>query len=59
VRDVAIRIEREYGPSFEPLGAALKVRPIRISALRHVGEGISLDLDPDDVEQWNWFGDFE
>jgi hypothetical protein len=58
-RDVAEAIERDYGPSFEPLGATLKLRPIRISALSHVGEGVSVDLVPHDVKQWNWFGDFE
>jgi len=24
-----------------------------------VGEGVSLDLDPDRVETWDWWGDFE
>jgi hypothetical protein len=59
LRDVADRVQKDCGAPFEQLGAELKVRPLRISALRHVGDGVSLDLDPHDVKEWNWFGDFE
>jgi hypothetical protein len=57
--DLAERIERELGPPFESHGATLKVRPIRISHLREVGEGVQLDLAPHDRKTWGWWGDFE
>jgi hypothetical protein len=37
----------------------LKVRPIRISHVGEVGEGVQLDLDPHDPKSWAWWGDFE
>jgi len=33
--------------------------PIRISHLASVGEGVALELDPDDVGAWEWSGNFE
>jgi hypothetical protein len=59
LREAALRVERDCGPSFEELRATLRVRPIRISGLRYVGDGVSLDLDPHDVKAWEWWGDFE
>jgi hypothetical protein len=57
--ELALKIERELGPPFEPYGASLKVRPVRISHLREVGEGVQLDLAPHDVQTWEWWGEFE
>jgi hypothetical protein len=57
--ELAVRIERELGPLFEPHGATLKVRPIRISHLRGVGEGVELGLAPHDLKTWGWWGEFE
>ena len=57
--ELALRIERELGPPFESHGATLKVRPVRISHLREVGEGVQLDLAPHDVKTWEWWGVFE
>jgi hypothetical protein len=56
---VAGEIETELGDAFRPHGARLRVVPIRISHLTAVGEGIALELDPDDVASWDWWGDFE
>jgi hypothetical protein len=47
------------GDAFRPHGARLRVVPIRISHLASVGEGVALELDPDDVAAWKWWGDFE
>ena len=57
--ETARRVERECGPPFEPLGATLKIQPVRISGLRSVAEGVSLYLHPHDVKTWEWWGDFE
>ena len=55
----AAAIESEVGDPFRPYGARLRARPIRISGVFSVGESVSLDLDPDQVEARDWWGDFE
>jgi hypothetical protein len=57
--DLAREIERQNAERFEPFGAALRVRPAKFNGILTVGEGLSLDLDPDDVKTWEWFGSFE
>jgi hypothetical protein len=57
--DLARELERSHGEQFQPFGAKLRVRPARFYGFTNVGEGISLDLDPDDVKSWEWWGDFE
>jgi hypothetical protein len=59
LEETARRVERECGPPFGPLGATLKVRPVRILGLRSVAEGVSLYLHPHNVKTWQWWGDFE
>jgi hypothetical protein len=57
--DLASRMERELGARFESHGATLKIRPIRISHFREVGEGVQLDLFPHDPKTWHRWGEFE
>ncbi len=59
LRDLAAMLESELGSPFKTHGATLKVRPIRISHLRDVGEGVQLDLSPHDPQGWMHWGDFE
>jgi hypothetical protein len=56
---VAATIEAELGGAFKPYGAELQVTPVRISHLTSVGEGVVLDLEPDDFDTWEWWGVFE
>ena len=56
---LASEIEAELGDAFRPHGAQLRVVPIRITHLVSVGEGVALELDPDDVGKWEWWGDSE
>jgi len=56
---IGAEIEAELGEAFRPYGARVRVVPIRISHLASVGEGVALELDPDDVGAWEWSGDFE
>jgi hypothetical protein len=57
--EVAREIEADLGDAFRPHGARLRVVPIRISHFLSVGEGVALELDPDDVARWDRWGDFE
>ena len=57
--EVATEIEAELDDAFRPHGARLRVVPIRISHLASVGEGVALELFPDDPAAWEWWGDFE
>ena len=57
--DPARDLERKHGERFRPFGSTLRVRPARFHGVRRVCEGLSLDLDPDDVKSWEWWGDFE
>jgi hypothetical protein len=57
--DLARELERKHGEQFQPFGATLRVRPARFYGFGNVWEGLSLDLDPDDVKSWEWWGDFE
>jgi hypothetical protein len=57
--DLARELERKHGEQFQTFGATLRVRPARFYGFSNVWEGLSLDLDPDDVKSWNWWGDFE
>ena len=56
---IAADNEAALGDAFRPHGAQLRVVPIRISHLASVGEGVALELDPDDVAAWEWWGFFE
>src|SRR5205809_6905009 len=38
---------------------ALLSRPSGFRGLQAVGEGVALDLIPDDPKTWEWWGDFE
>jgi hypothetical protein len=57
--EFAQEVERENSQRFDPFGATLRVRPARFKGVTAIGEGLSLDLDPDDVKSWEWFGSFE
>ena len=59
IEQLARDAESRLGDAFEPFGATFRVRPIRISHLASVGEGVALDLDPHDVKTWEWWGVFE
>lgn len=59
VAEVARKLEHDYGDRFRPFGATLAVRPIRISHVLSVGDGLQLALDPDDLSAWEHWGFFE
>jgi hypothetical protein len=59
LRDVAETIQSEHEARFTPFGATLRVRAIKVSHLLEVGDGLQLDLDPDDAGHWPFWGDFE
>ena len=46
---LAKEIESDLGRSFRPHGVQLRVLPIQITHLLSVGEGVALDLKPEDV----------
>jgi hypothetical protein len=57
--ELAQEVERESSQRFKPFAATLRVRPASFKGVAAVGKGLSLDLDPDDVKSWEWFGSFE
>jgi hypothetical protein len=59
LKQIAEHVEAEFADAFRPYRAQLRVVPIRISHIVAVGEGVQLDLDPDDRAKWDWWGDFE
>lgn len=59
LEEVARRVEADIGDEFRPYGAQFVVRPIRVSHLKTVGEGLQLDLAPVDLKRWTRWGDFE
>jgi hypothetical protein len=59
LEELARRVEADLGDQFRPYGAQLVVRPIRVSHLKTVGEGVQLDLAPLDSKRWTRWGDFE
>jgi hypothetical protein len=52
-------VEAEYGQLFEEHGATFRVKPMRVSHLFEVGEGVELRLSPHEPGEWQWWGDFE
>jgi hypothetical protein len=59
LEDAARTVEMDFGHAFEEYGARLAIRPIRISHLYHVGEGVEAALVPRDPKSWKWWGEFE
>lgn len=56
---LAQELERGHGERFRPYGATLGIEPVRFSGVTTVGEGIAIELFPDDPKSWPWWGDFE
>jgi hypothetical protein len=56
---LAQELESGYGERFRPYGATLGIVPASFSGVTTVGEGIALELFPDDPKVWPWWGDFE
>jgi hypothetical protein len=52
--ELAAAVEGAHGPRFEAHGASLRVRPVRVTRLASVGEGVALELDPHEPGKWEW-----
>lgn len=57
--EMATSLVAEFQDAFKRHGATVIVRPLRISHLTSVGEGVQLHLSPFDVKAWEHWGNFE
>ena len=59
LREMATKIENLYGPEFEKYRGRFRIRPIRVTHFRQVGEGFTLELVPLEPDPYTWAGEFE